>query len=371
VFVNNILQSLKNIPGWKSSRKLVVIECDDWGGINMPSLAVYERLWNAGINVERRVWNRVDTLETVEDLEQLFAVLDSVRDSCNRPAVFTPVTNMANPDFERIKAGGFDHYYYEKFTETLNHYYPGKEVFKLWEEGIRAGIFMPELHGREHIAVQYWMEELRRGNKELLTAFDNGFLSVDVPELLPPARGFRAEFFFTEDEQKPFLVDSLIDGITIFEEIFGHKPAVFVPANGIFHPDFESVLVKAGVKFLCVNLFTRYPYQTSRLKTRLRIPGQKGPEGLTYYTRNCSFEPAGEHYQGIESTIKQIDAAFRWGKPSIISTHRASYAGGLDPANRKKGLGELKKLLISILAKWPDVEFMSSAEALKFLESVN
>lgn len=371
MFVENVLLNLKNVPGWKSSRKLVIIECDDWGGINMPSIAVYERLQAAGINVGRRVWNKVDTLETAEDLEQLFAVLDSVRDSGNRPAVFTPVTNMANPDFNRIKSGGFNHYYYEKFTETLNHYYPGKDVFRLWEEGIRAGIFMPELHGREHIAVQYWMEELRRGNKELLTAFDNGFLSVDVPELLPPVRGFRAEFFFTKDEQKPFLVDSIIDSITIFEKIFGHKPSVFVPANGIFHPDFEITLAKAGVKFLWVSLFTRYPYQTSKFKTRLRIPGQKGPEGLTFYTRNCEFEPASEHYLGIDSTIKQIDSAFRWGKPSIISTHRASYAGGLDPANRKKGLIELKKLLVSILAKWPDVEFMSSGEALRFLESVN
>lgn len=371
MFVDNVLQSLKNAPGWKSSRKLVIIECDDWGGINMPSIAVYERLQAAGVNVGRRVWNKVDTLETAEDLEQLFEVLDSVRDSGNRPAIFTPVTNMANPDFKRIKSGGFKHYYYEKFTETLNHYYPGKDVFKLWEEGIRAGIFMPELHGREHIAVQYWMEELRRGNKELLTAFDNGFLSVDVPELIPPVRGFRAEFFFTKDEQKPFLVDSLVESITIFEEIFGRKPAVFVPANGVFHPDFEITLAKAGVKFLWVNLFTRYPYQKSKFKTRLRIPGQKGPEGLTFYTRNCEFEPASEHYRGIEYTIKQIDAAFRWGKPSIISTHRASYAGGLDPANRKKGLIELKKLLLSILAKWPDVEFMSSGEALRFLESVN
>lgn len=337
----------------------------------MPSIAVYERLQAAGINVERRIWNRIDTLETAEDLEQLFTVLDSVRDSGNRPAVFTPVTNVANPDFIRIRSGGFDHYYFEKFTETLNSYYPDKDVFKLWKEGMRAGIFMPELHGREHLAVQFWMEELRRGNKELLTAFNNGFLSVDIPGLMPPVRGFRAEFFFTEDDQKPFLTDSLIEGITIFEEIFGYKPAVFVPANGIFHPDFEHTLATAGVKFLWVNLFTRYPHQASKLKTRIRVPGQKGPDGLTYYTRNCSFEPASEHYRGIEYTINQIDAAFKWGKPSIISTHRASYAGGLDPANRKKGLMELKKLLQGILAKWPDVEFMSSGEALRFLESVN
>lgn len=54
MFVNNILQNLKNVPGWRSSRKLVVIECDDWSGINMSSLAVYERLRNAVINVGKK-----------------------------------------------------------------------------------------------------------------------------------------------------------------------------------------------------------------------------------------------------------------------------------------------------------------------------
>lgn len=26
----NILLNLKNIPGWRTNRKIVVIECDDW-----------------------------------------------------------------------------------------------------------------------------------------------------------------------------------------------------------------------------------------------------------------------------------------------------------------------------------------------------
>jgi len=369
--VYNILQNLKNIPGWKSSRKMIIIECDDWGGINMPSTVVYERLLAAGLKVGNRMWNRFDTLETAEDLEQLFTVLDSVRDASNKPAVFTPVTNVANPDFERIRSEGFVNYYYEKFTDTLNRYYPGKNVFKLWKEGLQAGIFMPELHGREHLAVQLWMEELRQGNKDLRIAFDSGFLSLDIPHLLPPARGFRAEFFFTREEQRPFLVNSIIEGVGLFEEIFGYTPAVFVPANGIFHPDFTSTIAASGVKFLWVNHFLRYPQEGGKLKTKWVITGQRGPGGLTYYTRNCSFEPNSEHYRGVDFTVNQIEAAFRWGKPAIVSTHRASYAGGLDPKNRTRGLTELKKLLIRILKKWPDIEFMSSGDALGFLRSVN
>jgi hypothetical protein len=99
--------------------------------------------------------------------------------------------------------------------------------------------------------------------------------------------------------------------------------------------------------------------------------GQKGPGGLIYYTRNCSFEPNGEDYKGVDFTLKQIEAAFRWGKPAIISSHRASYAGGLDPANRSRGLNELKRLLNRIIEKWPEIEFMSSGDALDLMKNSN
>jgi hypothetical protein len=367
----NFLQNLKNIPGWTTKRKIVVFECDDWGSINMPSNEAYSRMLAAGLNVGNRKWNRSDTLETSKDLEELFHVLDSVRDSRNRSAIFTPVTNVANPDFDKIKADGFAKYHYEKFTETLTKYYPDNNVFKLWMEGMYAGIFIPELHGREHISVQFWLKELQHGNKHLLTAFNEGFVSLDLPEALPPVRGFRAEFFFTEEDQTPFLQDSLKEGVSLFKEIFGYMPRVFVPANGIFHPDFEGVLADTGVKYLWVNQFMRYPSKEGRLKSRLMKSGQKGPKGLIYYTRNCSFEPNGEDYKGVDFTLKQIEAAFRWGKPAIISSHRASYAGGLDPANRTRGLNELKMLLTRIVKKWSDIEFMSSGDALDFMKNSN
>ncbi|HBE40808.1 MAG TPA: polysaccharide (de)acetylase [Bacteroidales bacterium] len=369
--IHSFLQNLKNIPGWTTSRKIVVFECDDWGSINMPSNEAYMRMASAGLNVGHRRWNRSDTLETAEDLEQLFEVLKSVRDCQNRPAIFTPVTNVANPDFKRIKADGFTKYYYEKFTDTLTRYYPDNNVFKLWMEGLQSGIFMPELHGREHLSVQFWLQELQRGNKDLLAAFDEGFVSLDTPGALPLVRGFRTEFYFVSEDQKPFLINSLREGVSLFNEIFGYLPGVFVPANGIFHPDFVQVLAGTGVKYLWVNHFMRYPSEEGRMKSRWMKAGQSGPLGLTYYMRNCSFEPNGEDYRGVDYTIRQIEAAFRWRKPSIISTHRASYAGGLDPVNRTKGLHELRMLLDAIIKKWPDVEFMSSGDALEYMKNSN
>lgn len=369
--IQDFRDNVKNIPGWHTSKKIVIIECDDWGGINMPSIEVYERLVNAGLKVGHRIWNRFDTLESTKDLEQLYEVLDSVRDQNNNPAVMTSFTSMANPDFEKIKSGGFVKYHYEKFTDTLKRYYQESDVFKLWREGIDAGLFIPELHGHEHIAVQLWMQKLKEGNIDLLVAFDQGFVSPYIPDLLNLASGLRAEFYFTSVEQKPFLIDSLKDSVVLFKEIFGQIPRVFVPANGIFHPDFDDVVASSGIKFLCVSNSMPYPVNGGKLKYKHFIPGQKGPEGLTYYTRNCSFDSTLVEYKGIDLTMKQIAAAFRWGKPASISTHRVNFIGGLVPANREKGLNELKKLLNSILRRWPDVEFMSSGDALEYMRRTN
>jgi len=314
---------------------------------------------------------RLDTLETKEDLEQLFTVLTGVKDKNGQYAVMTPVTTMANPDFEKIRQSGFTEYHYERFTSTLLKYGRGDDTFNLFKEGMKAGIFSPELHGREHITVQLWLQKLREGNEGLLLAFKNGFVSLEIPEVHPAARGFRPEFYFNNDDQKAFLMNSIGEGALLFQELFGYTPHVFVPSNGIFHPDFEPAVAKAGIKFLYVNHMMHYPVKDGNLKYRGFINGQRGPHGLTFYTRNCAFEPTSETYGGIDLTINQIAAAFRWRKPANISTHRVNFAGGIDPANRVKGLSELKKLLKAIKKLWPDVEFMSAGDALEHMRDSN
>ena len=369
-FYQSLKTNLKNLPGWRTSRKIVIIECDDWGSIRIPSSEVYLNLLKSGLPMDRSRF-RLDTMETKEDLEQLFTVLSGPKDFNGHNAVMTAVTIMANPDFEKIRQSDFTEYHYERFTETLLKYGRGDDTFNLYKEGMRAGIFVPELHGREHITVQLWLQKLREGNKNLLLAFNNDFVSLDIEGIHPAAHGFRPEFYFNNEDQKLFLENSIIEGALLFQEIFGYKPRVFVPSNGIFHPDFEKAIIKAGIKFLYVNHKMSYPGKNGELLQKHFITGQKGPGGLTFYTRNCLFEPSDKRYNGIDLTMNQIAAAFRWGKPANISTHRVNFAGGIDPANRVKGLSELKNLLKTIIKRWPDVEFMSSGDALEYMRGSN
>ena len=227
------------------------------------------------------------------------------------------------------------------------------------------GLFVPESHGREHLTVQLWMQRLQAGDKDVLKGFEMGYVSVPAKNLEPFVSQFRPEFYFNHERLVPFLNESIQSGVALFKELFGYVPRAFAPTNGIFHPVFEPVLAQTGVKYLYVSHLMPIPGGKGGVRKKYYPTGKTGKAGLTYYTRNCAFEPTDENYKGIELTLKQIEAAFRWGKPANISTHRVNFVGGLDEDNRAKGLEELKKLLLAIIKNWPEVEFRSSADMFK------
>lgn len=358
----SLLYNLKNIVGRKADGKIVIFECDDWGGIRMPSGAIYNKLTSAGIPFSNGHFDKYDTIEDKEDLESLFEVLHSSKDKQGNPAVMTPFVNVANPDFEKIKESGFEHYIYEDYTQTIRRYGRDSNLMSLWQKGIELKLFVPEYHGREHITVPLWMNELKNGNKHLRKAFEYEYTSVLVENIHPVARGFRAEFYFDNNNQKQFLADSIKDGANLFEKMFGYIPTAFVPGNGVFHPDFEQEVLAAGIKHLNVNHIMPVPDGKGNVNNQKYYYTRQNADGITKYLRNCAFEPSGEGYKGIGQTMNQVAAAFRWSKPAIISTHRVNFVGGIDTTNRDRGLKELQKLLNAIVLRWPDVKFMSTKD---------
>lgn len=359
---DSMLLLLKNIPGPRVKGKKVIIECDDWGGLRMPSKEVYQKMLKFGIPVDSYYFNQLDTLANHEDIEQLFEVLTSVKDINGSPAVMTPVVNVANPDFQKIRESGYTEYFYEPFNETLKRYYGSNMIYEKWKKGIDLGIFVPEFHGRDHLSVQHWLQRLRDGNEQLHYAFDSGFTAVPLNGIHPAINQFRAEFYLDNSDQIDFLKDSIKEGVNLFKRLFGYTPRAFAPGNGIFHPLLEKTVAETGIKYLYVNHFNPVPDRNGDIRMKYYRVGKKTAFGLTYYTRNCVFEPSDPDYSGIDLTLKQMEAAFRLGKPAIISSHRVNFVGAIDPANRKKGLNDLKYLLNAILNRWPDIEFMSTGD---------
>ena len=133
----------RNLYGWRTNRKIVVIESDDWGSIRMPSKDVYYKCLNAGYEVDQNAYEQFDSLASEEDIEMLFNLLIQFKDSKGMHPVITANVLPANPDFDSIQESDFKEYYYELITETFYKYPYHKNCFNLWKEGIQQKIFFP------------------------------------------------------------------------------------------------------------------------------------------------------------------------------------------------------------------------------------
>ena len=57
-----ISRNLINIPGFRTNRKIVVIESDDWGMIRMSSLKNIEKFKNKGYKISQCPYNSNDCI---------------------------------------------------------------------------------------------------------------------------------------------------------------------------------------------------------------------------------------------------------------------------------------------------------------------
>ena len=101
-FKKELLQTITNVLAYKTNRKIVVFESDDWGSIRMPSKLAYSNLLKKGIGVDKSLYDTLDSLEKKEDLEALFTVLQDNKSDHSLP-IFTFNTVIQPPDFYKIK----------------------------------------------------------------------------------------------------------------------------------------------------------------------------------------------------------------------------------------------------------------------------
>jgi hypothetical protein len=366
---NIIWLNLKNIPGWSTSRKILVIEADDYGSIRMPSTDTCEMLIGHKI-INGGIQERTDTLESKEDLENLFEVLKSFEDRKGRCARITPFFIASNPDFEAIERSNFTEYYYKSYWDTLLDYGISCEIEDLWKEGISMGFFKPQYHGREHLNVPVFMRLLREGNMKLHQSFRLRYCHPDLEEY-KYCEALRPAFYFDNARDKSDIDKSLEEGIELFISYFKYIPTVFCPSNGVFHDDFKPTLVKKGVKGVVESGLRYTPDGKGGLVTgRKFIFGELDRKNsLINYSRNVVFEPCRDGIGvSVQRALREIDMAYRWNKPAIVSTHRYNYCGGLSVENRNIGMVALKMLLSGVLKKWPEIEFMNSSELINLVK---
>ena len=151
-------------------------------------------------------------------------------------------------------------------------------------------------------------------------------------------------------------------GLQLFEEIHGYRARFFVPPNGMLNNSLNETLNQEGIKYIGISKIQKEPQGDNVYKKKYHWLGQKNKFGQTYLTRNAFFEPNQPGTDWVSSCLRDIDSAFSWRKPAVISTHRTNFIGSLDANNRDCSLKHLECLLKKIIAKWPEAEFISSGE---------
>ena len=357
-----IANHLKNIPGWRTKRKLVVISVDDYGNVRLDSKKALENLEKVNIPFESR-FDKFDTLETREDLEALYEVLSSVKDKNGNSATFTPYSLSCNIDFEAMADNNYSEYVseilpitFEKNALKDSKAYSG--AWKLWQEGIEKGLMKPQFHGREHFNLHIFNDLLIKQDQDFLKVIKQNS-HVSVPSHNNYKNGWTAAYSFDQiKETEPFL-NNVTEGLKAFKEVYGCDSKVFTPPAQQFPLHLELELRDLGV------LYIDRPRSLKRHLGNGQFQMEKhklgGGTDMTELVRNVVFEPT--HNRGfnwVDFTFIQVEAAFFWKKPANISSHRVNFCGHIDKENRKIGLTALKQLLDKIVKRWPEVEFISA-----------
>lgn len=346
-----ITHNLLNIPGWHTKRHIVVFESDDWGAIRMPSKEVYEKLLSEGYRVDENIYERNDSLAREDDLIALFEVLRKFKDKNGNSPIITANCAVANPDFEKIKANDYRHYYYEPFIETLKRYKGCEHSFNLWKQGMEEGLFKPQFHAREHLNVARWMHDLQNNIADARYVFDYGLMGLFPKK---HSNNFYQVALDDSKYQLQPLNEVVSEGLDLFENIFGFKSKTFIAPCYTWRSELEKTLLEKGVIGLQGVVYQRKPND----KSVRHYMGTQNKYGQVFTIRNCSFEPV----NGLDKNycLNRMKYAFRWNKPAVISTHRINFIGAINEQNRIKNLKQLDALLSEMITTWPDVEFMTS-----------
>lgn len=363
------LTYLKNLRGWKSNGKYVIFAVDDYGNVRLDSAKARKKLDEKGLKIYKR-FDSFDALETQDDLESLFKVLNKVKDKNNNPAVFSALSVCANIDFERIIENNYNDYYFEALPVTYEKLGSGyNKNMEVWKQGMDENLIHPEFHGKEHLHIKLFREKLLAKDIELITCIDNRSYTSISPG---PYRtvGWQAAYDFSDFDENHQHKESIIEGLRLFEEIFGMRATTFNAPGGNEHHILHKTLSLNGIKYIESPLIKKEHQGNDKYKNIINYTGKKNEFDQRILVRNCLFEPTEPfQYDWVNYTLKQVEIAFSMKKPAIISSHRVNFCGHIDEKNRNIGLSSLEQLLKKMIERWPDIEFINIKQLGNLIEN--
>lgn len=370
--LHNAIEFATSLLSYRSKTPILVIESDDWGSIRMSSLEAYRQLEKKYPSIDQNTYLQHDGLESNDDVRFLAEVLSKVKSNLGRPACVTLNYLSANPDFKAIRENKFEKYIRKPIQECYEADSDTGLIMDLVKQGIDAKLFEVEFHGTEHLQVNRWMNALNNGNNKVKDFFDFDVFSPPVAEELRYSMEYMDAMDYDSINEIPKQLDSLSVGLELFERNWGKTPTSFIAPCYRWSKPIEQFLSSQGVRYIQGQRAQLHPRDEVGYKQRkiYHYTGQANEFGQIYTVRNVFFEPSihGEK-KALEMAKSQIQLAYKYGVPAIVSSHRINYTSRINIKNRDTGLKALNELLNWIIEEYNDVEFMSSSELGKLIEN--
>ncbi len=340
--MRNPLNIKKHLPHFlrnKLKQKYIIIESDDWGLERALDKQSVEWMKKKYTPEKMSRWS-FDSLETEEDMNKLYEVLNLYKGKFDSPPVITANFITYNVDYSVKETLQF-----RSLSDGFND--SGNNIKEKYFEGIQCGLIFPQLHGYSHYNISE--SEKYFNTSEGKESFENNFFYAKTT-----IKGYLS-FLHGEFGSENFKNNYLNLASEEFKKYFGFYSSTLIPPTFIFDKEYIDEVKKNNIKLI---------QSSNRLVTtdgkRYKYPYLQNRKGLYWSIRNARLDPhvsyGFDHLQCLDS----IEKAFKYDLPAVIDFHRVNFAGSFDPAYRSDTLKELSLLLKSIHKKWPDSQFIHS-----------
>jgi hypothetical protein len=309
--------------------------------LRQPALIIESDDWGAG------------PLEQSDALARLSELLMRVRDHSGRPAVMTLGVVMEVPDGARIAASDCTEYYPLSLADPR---FDG--VRAAMQDGIEAGVFVPQLHGQCH----YWPAALMAAAQS--DASVREWLTISEPALtehLPSAlqsRWVDASSLPSHALSREAIEQAVSAEAAVFHGNFSRAPQVAVATTFVWNDAVEAAWAHAGVEVIVTpghRATCRNASGQPGCVDAAMLSGERSLSGQTYLVRDVYFEPAFGH--PAQRLVHGLLARAKQGRACLVETHRFNFLQG-----HHASLATLEAGLNMALAACPNVRFLSPLE---------
>jgi hypothetical protein len=352
-------RDLLSITGFHFDHPVVVLQSDDWGRIGLRDREGLDQLRSAGLALGERPYD-LYSLETVEDLDALRALLKRHHDASSRSPVLGMNFIVANLDFAEMCSNDFRQIHLLPLADGLPQGWRRPGLLDAYRKGMAEGVFGAALHGSTHFCRAAVERELAgKGERadliRKLWQAGTPYVHWRMPwigyEYWDPGKP-GDEHFLPADEQVALIGYSVGE----FAKLFATLPRSACAPGYRADENTHRAWAQHGIRIAQNGPGTPLPPHFDR-------------HGILNLSRTVEFEPATDVHFSLKACLQRAEACFALGIPAIVSAHSINFHSTLEDF-RSRTLSELDQFLSLLKSAHPDLLYLHDGDLYQLVSRV-